>query len=990
VTGVPAPLPRRLVAEFLGSAFRAAIVIGSGRAADPDPWDDRFQHRLVRLLRVDSYASDVFGGPDAGPADDLTEDGTAGTGRARDSAALPEQMRRDVRLLGEVLGEVISESAGADLLADVERLRHAVIGARTAADRGVPAGLDAGDEIAALVSSWSWERAELVARAFTVYFHLVNLSEEQQRVRALRMRGSGDRPSRESLADAVSRLTAEGGAAHLAELLAGLRVNPVFTAHPTEARRRAVVASLRRVSGLITAIDDERAGALQQAENRRKLREEVDLLWRTAQLRVAGMAPADEVRTVMTAFDETLFRLVPVVYRALDHVLLGPDSGVVASPVPPFLRFGSWVGGDRDGKPNVTAGVTREAAVIQAEHALRGLEAVCGRIGRALTVDAVTSPPSAALTRALAAAATEHPALLAEISARSPGEPYRAWLLYTAERLAATRTRNLDLAYGCAADFVADLRLVQSALAEAGAVRQAYGELQHLVWQAETFGFHLASLEVRQHSRVHARALAELRAGDPPSAMTEEVLETIRVMGWIQRRYGVDACRRYVISFTTSAEDVAAVYELAGYAFPHGDGPVLDVVPLFETGEDLANAPGVLTGMLAVPGVAARLEQTGHHMEVMLGYSDSAKELGPASATLRLFEAQAELVAWAAEHDVKLTLFHGRGGAIGRGGGPAGRAVLAQAPGSVDTRLKVTEQGEVIFARYGRSAIGLRHLEQVTSAVLLASAPSVAERNAAAATAFTDIASAVDVASKGAFRALVETDGFAEWFAKVSPLDEIGGLRIGSRPARRGHGGGPLGLEDLRAIPWVFAWAQTRLNLPGWYGLGSGLAAAAWAGSSRPGERPPVPPGVPAGDSDGDIPAEGLATLRRAYREWPLLATLLDNAEMSLAKTDRSIAARYLALGGRADLTERVLAEYDRTRRLVLAVTGHDRLVAGRPVLSRAIVLRDPYVDALSYLQLRALSALRADEVDQKERPALDRMLLLTVSGIAAGLQNTG
>ena len=926
---------------------------------------------------MDSYTSDVLGGPDAGPADDQTEDGTAGTGRARDSAALPEQMRRDVRLLGEVLGEVISESAGADLLADVERLRHAVIGARTAADRGVPTGPDAGDEIAALVSSWSWERAELVARAFTVYFHLVNLSEEQQRVRALRLRGSGDRPSRESLADAVSRLTAEGGAEHLAELLAGLRVHPVFTAHPTEARRRAVVASLRRVSGLITAIDDERAGALQQAENRRKLREEVDLLWRTAQLRVAGMAPADEVRTVMTAFDETLFRLVPVVYRALDHVLLGSDSGVVASPVPPFIRFGSWVGADRDGNPNVTAAVTREAAVIQAEHALRGLEAVCGRIGRALTVDAVTTPPSAALSRALAAASTEHPELLAEISARSPGEPYRAWLLYAAERLAATRTRNLDLAYGNAEDFVADLRLVQSALAEAGAVRQAYGELQHLVWQAETFGFHLAGLEVRQHSRVHARALAELRAGDPPSAMTEEVLETIRVMGWIQRRYGVDACRRYIISFTTSAEDVAAVYELAGYAFPRGDGPVLDVVPLFETGEDLANAPAVLTGMLAIPGVAARLEQTGRHLEVMLGYSDSAKELGPASATLRLFDAQAEFVAWAAEHDVKLTMFHGRGGAIGRGGGPAGRAVLAQAPGSVDTRLKVTEQGEVIFARYGRSAIGLRHLEQVTSAVLLASSTSVAEHNAAAAATFTDLASAIDVAAKGAFRALVEADGFAEWFATVSPLEEIGGLRIGSRPSRRGHGGGPLGLEDLRAIPWVFAWAQTRLNLPGWYGLGSGLAAAAWAG-------------IPAGDSDGEIPAEGLATLRRAYREWPLLATLLDNAEMSLAKTDRSIAARYLALGGRPDLTERVLAEYDRTRRLVLAVTGHDRLVAGRPVLSRAIVLRDPYVDALSYLQLRALSALRADEVDQKERAALDRLLLLTVSGIAAGLQNTG
>ena len=931
---------------------------------------------------MDSFASDVLGGPDAGPADELTVDVTGGTGRERDSAELPKLMRRDVRLLGEVLGEVISESAGADLLADVERLRHAVIGARSAADRGSAQAVAAGEEITALVSSWSWERAEQVARAFTVYFHLVNLSEEQQRVRTLRLRDSGDLPPRESLADAVGRLRAEGGVEYLAEVLAGLRVHPVFTAHPTEARRRAAVASLRRVSGLLTSIDDKGAGAAEQAEDRRKLREEVDLLWRTAQLRVAGMTPADEVRSVMTAFDETLFRLVPAVYRALDHVLLGAESGTVASPVPPFLRFGSWVGGDRDGNPNVTAAVTREAAVIQAEHALRGLEAACGRIGRALTVYQDSAPPPAALRRALAAASAEHPELLAEISARSPGEPYRAYLLYATERLAATRTRNLDLAYAGAADFLADLRLVQSSLAEAGAVRQAYGQLQHLIWQTETFGFHLAGLEVRQHSRVHAQALAELRAGDPPSAVTSEVLETIRVMAWIQRRYGVDACRRYIISFTTSAQDVAAVYELAGYAFPDDDGPVLDVVPLFESGEDLANAPSVLTGMLSIPAVTARLAETGRHLEVMLGYSDSAKELGPASATLRLFDAQAELAAWASSHDVKLTLFHGRGGAIGRGGGPAGRAVLAQAPGSVDGRLKVTEQGEVIFARYGRSAIGLRHLEQVTSAVLLASSPSVADRNRAAAAEFQDLAAAIDDAAKGAFRALVEADGFAEWFATVSPLEEIGGLRIGSRPSRRGHGGGPIGLEDLRAIPWVFAWAQTRLNLPGWYGLGSGLAAAAaWAEDSAA--------ATDRTDVGGSAP-RGITALRRAYREWPLLATLLDNAEMSLAKTDRAIAARYLALGGRPDLTDGVLAEYDLTRRLVLAVTEHDRLVANRSVLSRAIVLRDPYVDALSYLQLRALSALRADDGDANERAALERLLLLTVSGVAAGLQNTG
>jgi phosphoenolpyruvate carboxylase len=891
-------------------------------------------------------------------------------GRERDSAELPEAMRRDVRLLGDVLGEIISED-DPSLLDDVERLRRAVIGAR--------AGERADSEIVALVGAWSHTRAEEVARAFTLYFHLVNLAEEQQRVRTLRERGSGDQPPRESLADAVAQITAEQGAGQVTELLGGLRVHNVFTAHPTEARRRAVVAALRRVAALLTELEDARLGIMQIAEDRRKLREEVDLLWRTAQLRVAGMSPLDEVRTVMTAFDETLFRLVPAVYRAFDHVLAGPASGVQPTAVPAFLRFGSWVGADRDGNPSVTAAVTREAAVIQADHALRALEAACTRIGRALTVIDGAAPPSAALRRALTAARAGHPELLGEIEARSPREPYRAYLLYAAERLAATRKRDLDLAYGGPAEFIADLVLVQSSLVAGGAPRQAYGDLQHLIWQAETFGFHLAGLEVRQHSRVHARALAELHVDaiaspDAPPAelspMTAEVLDTIRVMAWIQRRYGDQACHRYIVSFTTSAADIAAVYELARHALPDGESEslALDVIPLFESGDDLARAPEVLTGMLAIPAVTARLAANDRHLEVMLGYSDSAKELGPASATFRLFEAQAALAAWSAEHDIRLTLFHGRGGALGRGGGPAGRAVLAQAPGSVDGRLKVTEQGEVIFARYGRREIGARHLEQVTSAVLLASAPSVMARNAQGAETFRALAARIDDAAKAAFRSLVETDGFAGWFAQVSPLDEIGGLRIGSRPARRGHGDGPLGLEDLRAIPWVFAWSQTRLNLPGWYGLGSGLAAAAAYGTE---------------------PGDGLAELRRAYAEWPLLASLLDNAEMSLAKTDRAIAARYLALGGRDDLAEKVLGEYDHTRRLVLKVTRHDRPLAGRHVLSRAIALRDPYVDALSYLQLRALTALRTDEATE-DRQALERLLLLTVNGISAGLQNTG
>ncbi|GIH89641.1 phosphoenolpyruvate carboxylase [Planobispora siamensis] len=862
---------------------------------------------------------------------------------------MPDELRADVRLLGGLLGQVIAEHGGDDLLADVERLRKAVIAARR---REISV-----DEITTMVAEWPIGRAVKIARAFTCYFHLANLAEEHFRIRTLRVRDTGEEPLPESLAQAVHEL----GDERVTELVDGLRLHPVLTAHPTEARRRAVVTAIQRVSAQLAAYNSPERGAAERAETRRRLLEEIDLLWRTAQLRHTKLDPLDEVRTAMAAFDETLFRMVPQVYRSLDAAL-GGDTGTREPLTRAFIRYGSWIGGDRDGNPNVTAKVTRDAVLIQSEHVLIALENATSRIGRSLTVTAEYTPASPQLRAALAAAENDHPEMVSEMATRSPREPHRQWLLYVAARIAATRQRSLDLAYRSPEEFTADLRLVQASLAAAGAKRQAYGELQHLIWQAETFGFHLAELEVRQHSQVHAAALAEIAAGET-SERTDEVLATIRTIGWIQERFGTTACSRYVVSFTRSADDIAAVYELARHALGER-APTLDVVPLFESGADLAAAPAVLSGMLQIPAIQERLAVNGRSLEVMLGYSDSAKELGPAAATLKLYEAQEALAAWAAEHDVRLTLFHGRGGALGRGGGPANRAVLAQAPGSVGGRFKVTEQGEVIFARYGHEAIARRHLEQVTSAVLLASTPAVEARTAEAAARFRTVAGRVASASEKAYRSLTEAPGFPEWFSLVSPLEEIGSLRLGSRPARRGLGA-PRSLDDLRAIPWVFAWAQTRVNLPGWYGLGSGLEAV--------------------------VSETGIEELRAAYREWPLFASLLDNVEMSLAKTDRDIASRYLALGGRDDFMEQVLAEYDLTRRLVLEVTGHTRLLENRRVLSRAVQLRDPYVDALSHLQLRALSALRAEEgLPEEERDRLSTLLLLSVNGVAAGLQNTG
>ena len=886
---------------------------------------------------------------------------TAGTesidvvGRYLAEQEIPERMRADVHLLGELLGQVLRESGSPDLFEDVERLRTATIQAYTDETD------DAFTRAAGIAESFTVDRADEVARAFTAYFHLVNLAEEHQRVRALRERDSA--PRREDATDSVDgayrSLTAEIGERAALDRLQSMRFHPVFTAHPTEARRRAVSGSIRRLADLLDEHDDAAGGATRRQVERSML-EEIDTLWRTAPLRAEKPSPTDEVRSIMAVFDETLYTSIPAVYRRIDDLLQGSEAGDRAPVVRPFVRLGTWVGGDRDGNPFVTASITRQAAGIASEHVLLGLERTTARVGRGLTLDATSTPPSDALLALWQRLRAGDEDAAAEIAKRSPNEPHRRVVLLLARRIAATRTRDADLAYRDPEELLADLAVVQESLVAANAQRQAYGHLQQLIWQVETFGFHLAELEVRQHSAVHAKVLAEIDAGEPLSELAEEVLQVVRTVAQIQHRYGPRAAGRYIVSFTRSADDLAAVHRLARAAVgPNGTPPVLDVIPLFETFADLQAAPGILAEIIEHPAFAARLEATDRRLEVMLGYSDSSKDVGPVAATLALYEAQRLISAWARESGIVLTLFHGRGGALGRGGGPANSAILAQPPHSVDGRFKLTEQGEVIFARYGGPDIAVRHIDQVAAAVLLASAPSIEAHNEHAATEYADVAATMDVASRERFFSLVKAPGFAPWFATVTPMEEIGLLALGSRPARRGLS--VESLEDLRAIPWVFAWTQARINLAGWFGLGSALEAV--------------------GDE---------ARLRAAYGEWPLFRTMIDNVAMGLAKADVRIARHYLELGDRDDLAAMVTEEMALTRSWVVRIAGGDELLTNKPVLQRAVKLRSPYVDALSLLQLRALRALRAAPDPSTPDPGLQRLLLLAVGGVAAGLQNTG
>ncbi|HVC34347.1 MAG TPA: phosphoenolpyruvate carboxylase [Chloroflexota bacterium] len=907
-----------------------------------------------------------------------------------------EQLRDDVRFLGQLLGDVLVEQVGPDLLDLVERVRADAIAAR---ERGTPVDQQLVDEIETLPE----EQMAPLVRSFTLFFYLVNAAEEHHRLRSLGQRTLANpgvsRP--ESVDEAIGTLRARGVTrAQVAAFLAELSIRPVLTAHPSEARRRTVLQHVRRIGGLIADLDRplDRAAVLED------LLEEVTLLWQTDPVRVTRPTPLDEVANGLWFFDQTLFDVVPWIYRDLARALAAsyPDEPWT---IPPFLRYSTWIGGDRDGNPLVTDAVTLEALSMHRATALRRYRADVVALGRSLSASVRRVGVSAALVDAIAGGAEELGDEGRAIVGRNPFEPYRQMLALIEERLRRTDERVAG-GYAGADGLLADLGQIAESLVEHRGQRIAEGALRDLRWRVQAFGFHLAELEIREHSARHEQALDEVLAAtgvcaayrslsepervalltaeivnprplipselgySPPTVQVIELFRTIRIA---QQRFGQAAIHHYIISMTHDVSDVLAVILLAkeaGLIDARASQPArcsLRIVPLFEGIDDLRRGPRILDALLDVAPYRRALAATGDVQEVMLGYSDSNKDGGYLSSNVQLFEAQDRLADVCREHAAQIELFHGRGGAIGRGGGPMGRAIAALSPRALNARLKFTEQGEVVFTRYGNPGIAHRHLEQIAWATLLA---GLEPQHAPASSKTTRLwrATLDDLAERSllAYRRLVDqTAGFERYFREATPFPEIAQHTIASRPVSRST---TQGLADVRAIPWVFSWTQCRVNLPGWYGVGS--AAAAFL-ADRP---------------------EGTRLLTEIYRGWPVFRSIVDNCQISLATADMAVARLYrdavVDPSLAACIYRLIVDEFERSKQAVLAITGQRELLERSPILSHSIHLRNPYVDPMHVVQAALLKTLRRGGLYGDRRPV--NLVLQTINGIAAGVQTTG
>jgi phosphoenolpyruvate carboxylase len=905
-----------------------------------------------------------------------------------DEAGLKEQpLRRDVRSLGMLLGEVIREQEGDALFAAVEELRRLAIRHRELeSGDGVapPADAAADDEpmrrAERLVDGMEVGDAYRLTKAFSIYFDLTNLAETNHRRRRRRAQSlrADQAPQPGTFRGTLLRLRdagldADAVLAHLARV----RVIPVFTAHPTEVSRRTVLFKRRRIADALERLDRLPLTEAEAAQLAEAVADEITAVWQTDEVRRRQPSVIDEVRMGLDYYPGVLIPTLPALYFEMADAFR-QAFGRAPDPreLPQVIRFGSWIGGDRDGNPFVTPEVTRHALRLARETILdvyvRELEGLTER----LSASTLQVPVSPALAQALERYTDTIPSLDPHPEIRSSTETYRRFLGYVGWRLRAARDEPAHPhAYPGAPAFAEDLRLVRESLVQNCGERPARLLLGPLMRKVETFGFHLHALDVRQHARVHERAMAELFGGaaegdalpDAPSEDTRQLLDTMRTVAEMKRTYPAEAIQTYVISGARSVEDVLAVVRLAemnGVQVAGKDGdPGLMPVPLFESIDDVRNAPGVCRALWTRDDYARLLDSWGRRQEVMLGYSDSNKDGGMLTSTWEIFRAHRELHRVARECGVTLRLFHGRGGTVGRGGGPTHRAITAQPPGAFAGELKITEQGEVLNWKYADPVLAERSLELMVAASL----DALARTDAPAPEREARWERAMEEMSADAFafyrEHVAENPDILVYFQQGTPVGELEHARIGSRPARRGE---TRGLDDLRAIPWVFGWMQSRHVLPAWFGVGHALDRFAGRGEEQE------------------------ALLREMMGEFPLFDDLIRNVEMGMAKADLPIARRYAELVPDAALRDRVFGmiadEFERTRRMVLRVTGQTGLLESNPVLAHSIRLRNPYVDPMSLIQVSLLRRKRAGE----ESDDLNYALAATINGISSGLRNTG
>ena len=888
--------------------------------------------------------------------------------------AADRPLRADVNRLGAMVGEILSEQRGPEFLAAVERVRIAAIRRREAGG----AIVELAAALRGAVGGEDLDQAEALARAFATYFNAVNLAERVHRIRRRReYQKAGAAPQPGGFEDAFAKLQSEGVTrGEVLALLARLHIEPVFTAHPTEAVRRALLEKEQDiVECLVNDLDGTRTPQERRADNER-IRAALTAGWQTAENPPERPTVADELDHVAFYLADVLYRVLPVYYESFAEAF-APHYGE-AGDLPVMLRFASWVGGDMDGNPNVGAATIAAALETQRALILARYRKDLARLGSALSQSVSRVAVSEAVCARIEDYRLRLPKAAARLKPRHADMPYRTLLALMAARLVATEQEKLN-GYRDAEEFIADLQLIRASLHAHGGDRAGGFALQRVLWRAKSFGFHLATLDVRQDSGVHAEAigaaigdaqfavrpvgervglLERILSSTPGAAGGGETLAVFRTLAGARRQYGPNALGPYIVSMSRSAADALAVLALARLAGETGD-IAIDVAPLFETVADLEAAPATLRSLLANPHYRAHLRARGDRQVVMLGYSDSAKDAGLASSRWALQQAQIHLHALGREAGVRIEFFHGRGGSLSRGGGKTERAVIAAPRGTVDGFLRLTEQGEVIHRKYGIRALALRNLEQASAAVLRATLrPRAPEPREAA---WREAMAAMAAASRAHYRALVhEDEGFPEYFRAATPIDLIERLRLGSRPPKRA---GAAGVGSLRAIPWVFAWSLNRAGLTGWYGVGTGLAQL--------------------------IERHGLAFATEMTRDWPFFTVLVEDVEMVLAKSDLDIFAAYSRLAGPLHETyfPRIAEEFQRTRELILRIKGAGELLANDRRLRESIRLRNPYVDPISLLQVEALARWRAAG---REEDALYRALVATVNGISAGVQNTG